>query len=285
VGNIQGEDDWMYFYDHGGTGYFGQGLQDTITLRTGIGGTQLYVFFEEFSMGDGDTLWIFDGDATQCDINHLRGYYNLVNSPREVLAIGREMTFVFHSDDADIPGLQAGWSARVYAYATTPEVFEWYEYYNPTSVLTCNSWFYDSGGPNGNIASVQTNTENNHVNFISPAGTHIKCEFTQFAVNGVMQIYDGQYNDPDKRLIGQFCTSTLDASTGNKPPVLFSTGNALSFVYKGAAGDMQKAGWAAEISCVAELFESPDGSACPSVTNDVDPLYSEIYNPETKTIL
>jgi gliding motility-associated-like protein len=263
-------------------GYFAQNLRDTMTLRTNMSGTVLYVLFEEFAMGNGDTLWIFDGPNVN---SPLYGVYSLVQNPGEIFASDRMMTFVFHSDDADIPGLQAGWSARVYAYSTSPEVFEWYEYYNPTSVLTCNSWFYDSGGPNGNIASVQTNTENNHVNFISPAGTHIKCEFTQFAVNGVMQVYDGQFNDPNKRLIGQFCTSTLDAFTNNRPPVLFSTGNALSFVYFGAAGDMQKAGWAAEISCVAELFDSPDGSACPSVTNDVDPLYSQVYNPETKTIL
>jgi gliding motility-associated-like protein len=291
VSNI--DDAVRNFYDPGGVpgqmgdnqdpnGYFAQNLRDTMTLRTNMSGTVLYVLFEEFAMGNGDTLWIFDGPNVDAP---LYGVYSLVQSPGEIFASDRMMTFVFHSDDADIPGLQAGWSARVYAYATTPEVFEWYEYYNPTSVLTCNSWFYDSGGPNGNIASVQTNTENNHVNFISPAGTHIKCEFTQFAVNGVMQVYDGQYNDPNKRLIGQFCTGTLDAYTNNRPPVLFSTGNALSFVYYGAAGDMQKAGWAAEISCVAELFDSPDGSACPSVTNDVDPLYSEIYNPETKTIL
>lgn len=291
VSNI--DDAVRNFYDPGGVpgqmgdnqdpdGYFAQNLRDTMTLRTNMTGTVLYVLFEEFAMGNGDTLWIFDGPNVN---SPLYGVYSLVQNPGEIFASDRMMTFVFHSDDADIPGLQAGWSARVYAYSTSPEVFEWYEYYNPTSVLTCNSKFYDSGGPNGNIASVQTNTENNHVNFISPAGTHIKCEFTQFAVNGVMQVYDGQYNDPDKRLIGQFCTSTLDAFTNNKPPVLFSTGNALSFVYFGAAGDMQKAGWAAEISCVAELFDSPDGSACPSVTNDVDPLYSDIYNPETKTVL
>ena len=281
------------FYDPGGVpnqmgtnqdpnGYFAQNLRDTMTLRTNMSGTVLYVLFEEFAMGNGDTLWIFDGPNVN---SPLYGVYSLVQNPGEIFASDRMMTFVFHSDDADIPGLQTGWAASVYAYSSTPENVLWYEYYNPTSVLTCNSWFYDSGGPNGNIASVQANTENNYVNFISPAGTHIKCEFTQFAVNGVMQVYDGQYDDPNKRLIGQFCTSTLDASTGNKPPVLFSTGNALSFVYKGAAGDMQKAGWAAEISCVAELFESPDGSACPSVTNDVDPLYSAIFTPETKTIL
>lgn len=288
------------FYDPGGVpgemganqdpdGFFAQGLRDTMTLGTNMTGTVLYVLFEEFLMGDGDTLWIFDGNNVDAP---LYGVYNLVQSPGEITASGRRMTFVFHSDMNDIPGLQAGWRAKVYAYSNTPETHEWPQYWNTVVAGTCNAWFYDSGGPNGNIASVDANNyesqgygENIHVDFYSPAGTHVKCEFTQFSVNGVMKIYDGLYADPNKRLIGQFCTSTLDASTGNKPPILFSTGNALSFVYVGASGDMQKAGWTAEITCVAELFDSPDGSACPQVENDVDSIYADLFDPETKTIL
>ena len=288
------------FYDPGGSpeqpganqdpnGFFAENLRDTMTLRTNMSGTILYVLFEEFAMDDGDTLWIFDGPNVNAP---LYGVYNLVQSPGEVFASDRMMTFVFHSNNSHIPGLQAGWHAKVYAYSTTPEVYEWPQYYNTISALTCSCYFYDSGGPNGNIASVDANNYTTQgyasdifADFISPAGTHVKCEFSQFSVNGVMQIWDGQYHDPNKRLIGQFCTSTLDASTGNKPPVFFSTGNALSFVYKGANGDTQKPGWAAEISCVPELFESPDGSACPSVTNDVDSLYADIFDPENKTIL
>ena len=288
------------FYDPGGVpgemganqdpdGYFAQGLRDTMTLGTNMTGTVLYVLFEEFLMGDGDTLWIFNGDNVDAP---LYGVYNLVQSPGEITAAGRKMTFVFHSDSMDIPGLRAGWRAKVYAYSTTPETHEWPSYYNTIVVGTCNAWFYDSGGPNGNIASNDPNNyesqgyyENIHVDFYSPAGTHVKCEFTQFSVNGVMQIYDGLYADPNKRLIGQFCTSTLDASTSNRPPTLFSTGNALSFVYLGANGDTQKAGWTAEITCVAELFDSPDGSACPQVQNDVDSIYADLFDAENKTIL
>lgn len=289
------------FYDPGGVpgemganqdpdGYFAQGLRDTMTLGTNMTGTVLYVLFEEFLMGDGDTLWIFNGDNVDAP---LYGVYNLVQSPGEITAAGRKMTFVFHSDSMDIPGLRAGWRAKVYAYSTSPETHEWPSYYNTIVVGTCNAWFYDSGGPNGNIASNDPNNyesqgyyENIHVDFYSPAGTHVKCEFTQFSVNGVMQIYDGLYADPNKRLIGQFCTSTLNSAPYNGiPPTLFSTGNALSFVYLGANGDTQKAGWTAEITCVAELFDSPDGSACPQVQNDVDSIYADLFDAENKTIL
>ena len=274
VGDI--DDQSRSFYDPGGTGYFAQGLNDTLTLRTNINGTQLYVLFEEFAMGDGDTLWLFDGDASQCDIDHMIGYYNLVNSPGEQLATGRVMTFVFHSDSMDIPGLQNGWMAKVYAYDPVAQQINYGEY---TTVLTCNAMFYDAGGPNGNINANGT-PANSFTEFTSPIGTHVKCEFSQFSVGGVLKIYDGQYNDPNKRLIGQFCTSTLDAYTGNKPPTLFSSGNTLSFSYAGGSGDASKAGWSAVVSCVPELFESEDGNPCPSITNVPGGLYADSPNPK-----
>ena len=271
------DDQPIYFYDPGGpVGYFNQGCRDTVTLRTNINGTQLYVLFEEFAMGDGDTLWIFDGDMSQCDIDHLIGYYNLVNSPGEQLATGRVMTFVFHSDSMDIPGLQDGWAAKVYAYDPVSQLINYGEY---TTVLTCNAQFYDAGGPNGNINANGT-PANNFTEFTSPIGTHVKCEFTQFSVGGVLKIYDGQYYDPNKRLIGQFCSSTLDAFTGNKPPTLFSSGNTLSFVYEGGSGDANKTGWSAVISCVPELFESEDGNPCPSITIMPGGLYANSPNPK-----
>lgn len=277
VGDI--DDQPRYFYDPGGTGYFAQGLRDTITLRTNMSTTKLYVLFEEFTMGDGDTLWLFDGDASQCDYDHLVGYYNLVNSPREHLSSGKTMTFVFHSDSMDIPGLRDGWQAQVYAYDTVPLEINYGEW---TTVVTSNAIFYDAGGPNGTITSNGT-PQNNFTEFISPLeGTHIKCEFEMFQVsnNGVLKIYDGQYNDPNKRLIGQFCPSTLDVSTNNMPPVFFSSTRALSFVYVVGSGDATKQGWRAIISNQAELFESEDGNPCPSVTNIPGGLYADSPNPK-----
>jgi len=279
------DDSPRFFYDPGGTpsemgdnqdpdGNFAQNLRDTMTLRISMTNSVLYINFEEFEMSEGDTLWIYDGASAS---SPLIGAYNLVNSPGELYASGKNMTFVFHSDNVDIPGLMSGWVAQVYAFDTLPgnRLFG-QDVYN----ITCNAYFYDSGGPNSNIASNNENPNGTQfAQFTSPTGSHIKCVFTQFAVNGVLKVYDGLFYDPDKRLIGQFCTSTLDATTGNKPPVLFSSTNALSFVYVGASGDVSKAGWRAEISCVTELFDSPDGSACPSVT--IVPLgaYEDVDDP------
>lgn len=279
VGDI--DDSQRYFYDPGGRpgnmganqdpdGYFAPNLRDTMTLRVNISTCVMYAQFMDFSMSIGDTLWIFDGP--NCS-SPLIGAYNLVSSPGEVIGHNRSMTFVFHSDDVDVPGLMEGWKAMVMAYDTVQG-----DYIMGTDMfnMTCNAYFYDSGGPTGNIAS---NSENTFAQFSSPVGTHIKCVFTQFAVNGVLKIYDGLYADPNKRLIGQFCTSTLDATTGNKPPVLFSSGTSLTFIYVGASGDVSKAGWKAEISCETELFESPDGSACPSITNVPQGAYADVPDP------
>ena len=273
VGDI--DDQPRYFYDPGGTSYFAQGLHDTITLRTTLANTQLYVLFEEFAMGDGDTLWVFDSDAAQCDASHLIGYYNLLNSPREQLASGRNMTFVFHSSSEPVIGLQDGWKAQVYAYDPVPLEIN---YGDLAMLVTSNAIFYDAGGT-GNM-NANGSPANNYTEFTSPIGTHVKCEFTQFSVGGVLKIYDGQYNDPNKRLIGQFCTSTLDSTTNNMPPIFFSSTNTLSFEYiNGGSSDNNKPGWRAEISCVPELVETPSGTPCLDITNVPMGDYADAPNP------
>ena len=285
------DDQPIYFYDPGGPiGYFGQGCSDTVTLRTSIGGTQLYVLFEDFVMDAGDTLWIFDGDTSHCDDAHLLGIHNLVNSPGELYASGREMTFVFHSDSMEIPGLKDGWKAQVYAYDPVSQDINYGEY---TTVLTCNAYFYDAGGT-GNI-NANGAPANNFTEFTSPLGTHIKCVFESFSVGGVLKIYDGQFNDlANRRLIGQFCASTLDVSTNNMPPVLFSSTNTLAFEYVGGTGDANKSGWKARITCEKKLFndiqkENALNSSdpcqyqeeqCPRVVNHLGGLYQHLDSDE-----
>lgn len=257
--------DPVNFYDPGGIpgymgdnqhalGYFAVNISDTMVLKTNISNSQLYIIFEEFGMGYGDTLFIYDGEGVQ---SPLVGMYNSVHSPGEIIATGQALTFVFHSDSImDVAELSSGWKARTYAYHSSPDKCILDVDNNGSSWLTCNSYFYDSGGPDNNIATTGTLW----AEFTSPIGTHIKMEFKEFAVNGIMKIYDGLYRDPNKRLIGQFCTST------SAPPVLFSSGPTLSVEYEGNTTDRNKRGWKAEVTCVPELFESPDGSACPNAS-------------------
>lgn len=260
---VQGvTEDVRYFYDPGGAnGDFGLGIRDTLTMRNSVAGSgTLYVVFDDFAMGYGDTLYIFDSQT--CDTNHLIGFYNSVFSPEEIATTTGFLTFVLHTDSINDYGiLKSGWSAKAYVVPALPETVWLNDDYNGYPAVACNVEFYDSGGPTGNMT---TNTGTRWCEFTSPT-SHVKMVFQSFSVNGVMKIYDGLYNDPNKRLIGQFHSSTLDASTQNKPPVLFSSGTTLSVEYVSASGDVNKSGWKAIVSCVTELFESPDGSACPKV--------------------
>ena len=128
----------------------------------------------------------------------------------------------------------------------------------------CHFLWYDSGGDSGNIAR---NYEGYGITFVSP-DSHIRLEFTSFDIGGTMTVYDGAgpWVDPaNSRLIGRFHTSTLDATTGNIPPVIFSSGNTLYIEYSGFYSDMEHSGWAAEVTCVSEMLTVPAGSACPQI--------------------
>lgn len=254
-------EDVRSFYDPGGaTGDFGLNIRDTLTMRNTVSGAgRLVVAFEDFAIGYGDTLYIFDGQ--DCSGN-LIGFYNSVFSPEEIATTSGYLTFVFHSDDIDDYGiLKSGWKAKAYVVPSDPEVI-WLDEDGSSVVLTsCNAKFYDSGGPDGNMIY----TSGTRWCQFSSAVSHIKIEFQSFSANGVLKIYDGPRNSSTIRLIGQFHYTTLDGWTGNKPPVLFSSGSSITVEYVSAAGDNSKSGWEATITCVPELFASPDGSACPMI--------------------
>lgn len=287
------QEEVRYFYDPGGDadpnnadnplGNFDTNLVVTMTLEHSMNPNYvLYVYFDEFALGFNDTLWIYDGPDVNSD---LIGWYNLVNNPGEIYSTNSALTFVFKSDNVSEEGLSLGWVARVVAYKKVTDEFRFTDA-NQGVNFTCNATFTDSGGENGNIANNSENTNGiMSVAFHSPAETHIKCEFTQFAVNGIMKIYDGQYfpgfpdYDPDNplsngRLIGQFTTNTLGGSS-NMPPVLFSSTHQLTFVYIGASGDKNKAGWVAKISCVPELYEGSLGTPCPEIVNSPAGAYAD----------
>ena len=257
------EEDTRFFYDPGGPdGDFGRGIRDTLTMRNVVTGPgSLIVEFVDFAMGYGDTLYIFDGQDCSAP---LIGFYNSVYSPEQISTPSGFLTFVFHSDSIDDYGiLKSGWMAKAYVVPATPE--ELWLSGQGSFLSSCNGKFYDSGGPTGNMTA---NSDTSWCNIFSPV-SHVKLEFDYFEANGVMKIYDGNYNDTEnRRLIGQFHSTTVDPAIGNKPPVLFSSGTVLSVEYISGSGDQIKRGWSATVSCVPELFESPDGSACPKVVTE-----------------
>ncbi len=264
------------FYDPGGeNGPFDVNLRDTMTLQTETSSLQLYVWFRNLVMGDYDTLWIYDGPDVSAP---LKGVYSLLNIPGEFHSSSNTLTFVFHSDSVHRFGMDYGWNAQVYQYDSNATAVLYGE--DPT-ILTTNAVFYDAGGPTGNIGSSPSDM---YQEFIAPGGgdqgepQHIKCEFSQFQVGGMMTVYDGRYNDPGKRIIGYFCTSTLDASINNNmPPTLVSTKKAMTFVYNGVSGDVSKSGWKAKITIVNKLLKRDDENPCSVMSSGFDTTASTYY--------
>lgn len=172
---VQGiTEDTRAFYDPGGrNGDFGLGIRDTLTMRNSMAGPgTLSVIFDEFALGYGDTLYVFDSQT--CDTNHLIGSYNSVFSPEEVSTVSGFLTFVFHSDSIDDYGiLKSGWEARVYVTPANPDELWLSADYLGTTMTSCNFKFYDSGGPNGNMT---TNTGTVWCELQSPV-SHVKLEF------------------------------------------------------------------------------------------------------------
>lgn len=277
------------FYDPGGTpthqgdnhdaqGRFGQGISDTLVLHASVLDAQLYVIFEDFSVGTGDTLYIFDGPSTE---SPLVDFFNSVKTPGERTASGEYMTFVFHSDTINDPGdLGLGWTAQAYSYVATPTTYYLDADNSGMDYITCHAKLVDHGGANGNIG----NSQSGWCNVISPVGTHVVASKLSFNVGGTLLVYDGQYYDPNKRVIGKF-----HSSTAPPPAKLISSQNALSFEYVAGSGDQSKSGWEFDITCVDEIFEVPDGSACPQITIsspdsmgnyvDMDYIESDCHNP------
>lgn len=286
VGDADGP---SYFYDSGGIptfpgpnndpqGRFERNIRDTLVLKTSIADARLYVIFEEFGLGVNDTLFLFDGPNTN---SPLMGVFNSVYTPGERTASGEYLTAVFHSDSVDDPGdLGIGWEALAYSFTNNPINYILDPDNSGLDHFTCQGKLVDHGGINGKIG----NNQGGWCNIISPVGTHVVATKVSFQVGGIMKIYDGLYMDPNKRLIGQFCTST------SEPPLkLISSNNVLCFEYVPGSGDNNKNGWEFDLSCVDEIFEVPTGSACPQITIsspdsmgnyvDMSVINSDCHNP------
>ena len=117
--------------------------------------------------------------------------------------------------------------------------------YNGTET-TCNSWFYDSGGPLANY----TNNEYLTLTF-NPAtpGAKIKVKFLSFDVESsanctrdYLEVYDGSSSsDP---VIGTYCGNTIpDSITATS-----ATGGLTFFFHSNSS--VNNPGWKARISCV-----------------------------------
>jgi gliding motility-associated-like protein len=280
--SVSGVSAW--FLDPGGyNNIYGTNLDYTYTICMPAG-MQLVVNFAHensinpFTLGTGDTLWIYDGTAA--DINHLIGVYVDQTSPGTIHATDNCLTFVLHTNDIVTGnGREEGWQAWCQARKVEPDTvcMEPSSISQPLMVRSCNGVFFDSGGPSGNYG----HNQDYYARFLSDVGSYVHVKFSEFNVlaGDTLFIYDG--TDASARLIGKFTAANVNAAqydTDNwekaPPKDIFSSGynvlgavspRALFFHFKSNSSGAA-AGWKATITCEKEIYHLDAGSsACPGV--------------------
>gem|GEM_PF-4036482 len=110
-----------------------------------------------------------------------------------------------------------------------------------TTALTCGGYFYDSGGPNGNLSLFNEPT----VTICPDApGKYISVSFEEFEVTGqIMTVYSGTPNE--FLLIGYYGDQIV-------PTKLTSSANSgcMTFITSGSTNPQPSAGWKAAVECV-----------------------------------
>lgn len=187
------------FYDSGGANNnYGNNQNYTVTFCSG-NGQPIYLNFTTFNLQNGnDFLLIFAGNSTAAT---QIGTYS-ANSPGTVVSANGCITFQFVSNNSNS---DPGWAATI-GCGTPPTAN--INMSNGSST-TCNTTFYDNGGPNNDYANNQNLTYT-----ICPgtAGSFVQVNFTAFNLqaNDNLQIFNGP--NTTSPLIGTF--------TGNANPGL-----------------------------------------------------------------
>lgn len=108
----------LLYSDPGGMSNYGnnQNFTQTITAST-LPNNQLVVDFLELSIGQGDTLWVYDGLNTS---SPLQGMFTNIVYPNQFSATGTAVTFRFKSDNSNT---SSGWLAHIYCSTCDPVSF------------------------------------------------------------------------------------------------------------------------------------------------------------------
>jgi len=140
-------------------------------------------------------------------------------------------------------------------YITAAEAYNMQD----ATIVTCNAFFYDNGGPDGNYS----NREDYTLTFLPTGdGRKISVNFTEFDIESYydyLYVYDGSSTSATQ--IGEFTGS-------NNPGELKATNSegALTFRFTSDNG-VTALGWAAEVHCIYDDPLSINVSADPEVIN------------------
>jgi subtilisin-like proprotein convertase family protein len=220
------------FYDSGGANNnYGNNQNYTVTFCSG-NGQPIYLNFTAFNLQSGfDFLLIYAGNSTAAT---QIGTYS-ATSPGTVVSANGCITFRFVSNNNNT---NPGWSAII-GCGTPPTAN--INMSNGSST-TCNTNFYDNGGPNNNYSNNQNLTYT-----ICPGttGSFVQVNFTAFNLqnNDILQIFNGSSTAAPS--LGSFTGSTLpgliQATSAN------ATG-CLTFLFT-SNGNGNTTGWVASVSC------------------------------------
>lgn len=220
------------FYDSGGANNdYGNNQDYTVTFCSG-NGQPIYLNFTNFNLQNGnDFLLIYAGNSVA---SPQIGTYS-ANSPGTVVSANGCITFRFVSNNTNS---DPGWSAII-GCGTPPSAT--INMSNGSST-TCNTAFYDNGGPNNDYTNNQNLTYT-----ICPgtAGSFVQVDFTAFNLqnNDNLQIYNGP--NTTSPLIGTY-TGTI--SPGLIQATAPNTGGCLTFRFI-SNGNGNTNGWVAAVSC------------------------------------
>lgn len=217
------------FYDHGGdTTNYGNNETFLHTICSDSGyGSCAQVIFSSFSLGAGDTLFVYNGADTNA---LLIDAYTQSNIPDTLTSFFGCLTFHFVSDSV---GTDAGWTSDIVCIPCPPCL--------PVMVncvdSVCTGNFFD---PGGNTANYGDNLHFIHT-ICSDDGSCTRAFFSTFDVDSsdVLNVYDGA--DTTGILLGVY---TGKDSIGE----LFSLSGCLTFEFI-SDSSVNDTGWLANVYC------------------------------------
>lgn len=218
------------FYDDGGPDSVYSGTQTSVmTFCPGSPNHYLVFHFPyQFTLGLGDTLFVYSGNSTSTPplgVYAGDNLYAYISSPQP----GECLTFKFTSDGFDN---SFGWQGIIACNATPVYTMNMIS----GTIPTCSGFFYDSGGPGGNYKPNKSSV----VTFTSTSGCAIQADFGSLITTYGLNIYDG--TSIAAPLIGSY-------GTGLAPFTVQSTGSSLTFEFNTGNIIAQSMGWGALFSC------------------------------------
>jgi SdrD B-like domain/SprB repeat len=216
------------YTDSGGTGgNYGTNQDITVTFCSNTG-QPLTMSFDNFNVGIGDFMYVYDGPNTSSPQFSGSPYSSggFAFGPKVKTSTGTCITIRFTSNGTNSANDQ-GWLANIFCATTA-------------SINNCTGNFYDPGGVSGNTPHLNSTI----TTICSDLGGQIRTTFSSFALDaGFDFLY--VYNGPD-RTSPQVAGSPFSATS---PGIITGSGNCLTFHFISDAA-FDAAGWAAAISCV-----------------------------------